>query len=308
MKKKRGMSFRGRLTYFISMFLVVIIGLSSVYLFTPSNGASVIMINQYFTKLIQGEDQYQLNITDLGGGGTDASGNVISGNIVGPITAEGDYSLSLGDGDTIYWYHQGGGSCGCKYCGDWSSARVVNGGETMIIGKAGCAIYSIAIAYSNILGKQITPNDVLTVLGCSRTGNTWDANGSDCFFPGTTSLVRGPAMRRMSAAYGVSYEIANANGGVDVQKRITACLNKGGVYWASWWDAQCDWCGSGESHFMSIRKEDATNYYCYTSCRGKCSPVSGLNGAVITMNYPIEKNKCLGATRNPEVGYLLYIK
>lgn len=305
MKKKKGMSFRGRLAYFISMFLVVIIGLSSVYMFTPSNGASVIMINKYLTKITQGEDQYQLNITDLGGGGTDASGNSISGNMVGPITAEGDYSLSLGDGDTIYWYHQGG-PCTCKYCADWTKAVLVKGKASMIIGKKGCAIYSIAIAYSNILGKQITPNDVLTVLGCVRTGNTWDANGSDCFFPGTVDLIRGPSMARMSAAYGLKYEIASAKGGVEVQKRITECLNKGGVYWGSWIDSQCDWCGSGSSHFMSIRKEDATNYYCYTSCGGKCAPVGGLEGAVITMNYPIEKNKCLAAANNPTVGYLIY--
>lgn len=295
------------IAYFLSILLTATTILVSLYLVIPSKGNSVLLINEYITKIVMGEDKYKLNITKVGGDAED--GGSVSGNWSGgpgPITAEGDYSLVLGDGDTIYWYHQGGGICTCKYCGDWNKAIVVNGGDTMVIGKTGCAIYSIAIAYSNILGKQITPNDVLTVLGCVRNGNTWDANGSNCFARGTTDLLREPAMERMSAAYGLKYEVASALGGTDVQERITKCLNKGGVYWGSWVDSKCDWCGSGTSHFMSIRKEDATNYYCYTSCGGKCAPVGGLEGAVITMNYPIEKNKCLAAANNPTVGYLIY--
>lgn len=222
-------------------------------------------------------------VDNIIGGGEEPPGEIapIGGFVKGHAT--GPYAVTLDDG-THYWYHQNGGfgNCSCVNCGDWSNAYW-KGGESKgrAFGSDGCAIYSLAIGLSNITGREITPNTVLTSLGCTKISNTWTTNQT--YFAGV-GIKRDQAVKKLAADYGVNVEpVEHTIGSID------NILARGGVVWGSWVDAKSPWCGNGTSHFMCIRKTDGTNYYCYTSCRGKCASSGGKNGAIQTMNHPVPK-------------------
>lgn len=203
-----------------------------------------------------------------------------------PGTATGKYAVDLGDG-SYYWYHQDGGkACGCTYCGDWSD-KFWGSTDYHVFGSDGCAVYSLAMCVSNLVGAEVTPTQVMTDLGCTVTDKAFITN-TNAFI--NRSIVRDKATSALASKY--SLDVTNVEHSIS---SIDAILSKGGYVWGSWIDANCDWCGNGSTHFMVIRKQDGSNYYCFTSCRGKCTNKSSKEGAIETMQYPIEKQKCIDA-------------
>lgn len=214
-----------------------------------------------------------------------------------PGHATGPYAVDLDDG-SYFWYHQNGGHVdNCVNCGDWSdriwgnSSQVAKAGCNTF-GRDGCAIYSLAIGVSNLTGREITPTVVLQDFGCAISGNVCDTTPSS-LFNGRSLSSRQNAVSTLANKYGLTYREVGHN-----ISEIDAVLDEGGYVWGSWYDSQCQWCGNGTSHFMCIRKKDGDNYYCFTSCRGKCASTGGKAGAIQTMNYPLNKSECIGAMVN----------
>lgn len=211
----------------------------------------------------------------------------VSGNGTDHGRATGKYAIALDDG-TYYWYHQCA-SGGCVYCGDWSTSiwNAWRGGDAL--GKNGCPIYALAIGLSNLVGSEITPNVIMADLGAPMVGNLHDCNNNSHFTIGV-GIVRETSAQDLAAKYGVHVEHVDHS-----IASIDAILDKGGYVWGSWYDPKCDWCSNGTSHFMMIRKKSGTNYYCFTSCRGKKATAGGLEGAIQTMNLPLDKQTCINA-------------
>ena len=207
--------------------------------------------------------------------------------------ATGKYAVQLDDG-SYYWYHQAGqrGNCSCDYCGNWTSADW--GAKSFhAFGLDGCAVYSLAIGISNLVGAEVTPTVVLGTLGCTLT----DENGllkvdtsTSSNFTGDRQIIRENAVKTLSAAFGLSYKPIGRT-----TEEIDEILDRGGYVWGSWEDSKCCWCSNGTRHFMIIRKLDGNNYYCFTSCAGKASTVKGKQGAINTMNYALNKQECINA-------------
>lgn len=214
-------------------------------------------------------------------------------NPSGPSTnpmggATGQYAVALDDG-MYYWYHQDGGkACGCTYCGNWSDSRWgIAGNQSRLFGSDGCAVYALAIGLSNICGQEITPAVVFEDLQSPIVNYLITTNSTyfDC-----RNIKRDAVCKALAAKHNLTVSLVSHD-----TASIDAILNQGGIVWGSWVDAQCAWCSNGTSHFMCIRKTDGENYYCFTSCRGKCASSSGKAGAIQTMNYPINKQVCINS-------------
>ena len=229
------------------------------------------------------------------------------GNHMGKAT--GQYAVQLDDG-MYYWYHQDGGTgCGCVHCGDWSSAQWGSptqwnstSKDVHAFGKDGCAVYALAIGLSNLCGQEITPDVVFEVLNSPNNGGTIVTNQS--YFSGR-GINRGTACSALATKYGLTLSSHANDSATSVIAYIDDILSQGGIVWTSWVDAQCKWCSNGTSHFMCIRKSDGNNYYCFTSCRGKCASQGGKPGAIETMNYPLSKAECVSSmTSNVMYGFV----
>lgn len=206
----------------------------------------------------------------------------------GNVHSTSIYDVELDDG-TYYWYHQDGGNgCGCIHCGIWSPAYWGNGSsEKKLFGKNGCAIYSLAIGISNLVDKAVTPAVVLENLGSPIKGN--DSYTNPTYFI-DRDIKREPVANKLASIYGL--EVTHVSKTIE---SIDAILDKGGYVWGSWNDSQSPWCGNGSTHFMMIRKKSGNNYYCFTSCRGKCTAKANKPGAIETMNYPVSKTEVISA-------------
>jgi hypothetical protein len=221
---------------------------------------------------------------------TTTSSNYVPGN------ATGQYAVKLVDG-MYYWYHQSSASCGCTYCGTWSmskwgNASDVNSKDTF--GKNGCAVYSLAIGISNLVGQEITPTVVLTDLGCEIDGTNVKTDNSSNFT--NVSIYRRSALNTLCSKYDLTYnEISGTTD--EIIDGIDDVLSKGGYIWTQWRDSEIDWANGTSKHFMIIRKQDGDNYYCFTSCRGKSNITTktGKDGAIDTMNYGIAKATVVSA-------------
>ena len=233
--------------------------------------------------------------------------------------ATGKYVVHLDDGDW-YWYHQNGGNGNdiCFYCGDWSgnnwgSAAQLSSGDSNKInefGEDGCGIYSLAMILSNLYDKDITPTQILldldTKIG-TYNGKASFITSSE-FFDGRGIRDRAHVLERLSQKYGFVYAPANTIAEWD------EALAKGGYIWDSWWDHKIIWCktkagSTNRSHFMAIRKAEGDNYYCLTSCRGDKEATDGFtgkDGAIHTMNKPINKTIVLGSRKYTNMGFAIW--
>lgn len=251
-----------------------------------------------------GGDDSGNNSSSIGDGGGGTPSNATSqGN------ATGAYAVQLDDG-MYYWYHQGGPSCNniCGgYCGDWS--HTMWGESRKWFGNNGCAVYSLAIAISNLLGQEITPTQILYDLGCTPHDENgvrvWETSSANFAAPGV-DIKRPNAIETLARKYGFQYKALT-----DDVASWDEILDKGGYIWNSWWDAQCEWCQSTkprDSHFMVIRKKEGDNYYCFTSCRGRAGGgLSGKEGAIATMNVPINKQTVVSTVKNANAGWGIWL-
>jgi lysophospholipase L1-like esterase len=204
-----------------------------------------------------------------------------------PGNATGPYAIQLDDG-SYYWYHQSSAGDGCTYCGDWSESYM--GSTGIKLGSQGCAIYSLAIGISNLVGKAITPTIVMADLDSPLSNGTYQL--STKYFPTSNLISRPNAVQQLASKYGLDYEAINST----VQD-IDNVLSKGGYVWCQWIDAKCDWCinSTNGKHFMIIRKMVGDEYYCFTSCAGKIARSGGKDGAIETMNHGITKSDVVAA-------------
>ena len=258
-----------------------------------SNGSDILLKIK-----CQGHEQWKegwkfksISENDTGGGEEDDNNSGL-----GPRhqmgQATGTYAIQLDDG-MYYWYHQSSPACGCTYCGTWTERHwSLSGTGGSKFGSDGCAVYSLAIGISNLMGQEITPDKIFDALESPYTATNVRTN--QAYFIGV-GIKRGEAVKKLSETFGFHYTPV-----ADSVAEWDEILNKGGIIWTSWKDSLCPWCGNGSRHFMCIRKTDGTNYYCFTSCRGKCATSSSKAGAIQTMNYPIEKNSCIAMLGNED--------
>lgn len=212
------------------------------------------------------------------GGSSSSSGSLAAQN--------SKYGVQIG-GEWFYWYHQASSACGCTYCGDWSAASWGKaGGKTYVFGSNGCAVYSLAIGISNLVGAEITPTEILKTLDSPLVNGMFTV--SQTYFDGI-GIRRDKATSKLASTYGLTVKSI----GVSISE-VDAILDQGGYVWGKWTDSKCAWCGNGTTHFMMIRKKEGDNYYCFTSCAGKGMP-GGKAGAIQTMELPLNKQEVLDA-------------
>lgn len=222
--------------------------------------------------------------------------------------ATGQYAVQLDDG-TYYWYHQSSPTCGCIHCGKnnpggmWTEKHWGTDGNGSKFGSDGCAEYSLAIGISNIMGQEITPDDIFNMLGATVTNSNYITGPSPAL--SNRSILRGTAAQKLNEALGSQGFSMERIGGLDqipvndMITKIDEVLDKGGIVWGSWDDKGTNgvtyvpWCGNGSRHFMCIRKKAGDSYYCFTSCRGKCTNNAGKVGAIETMNHAWSKTDCV---------------
>ena len=209
------------------------------------------------------------------------------------------YGVELDDG-WFYWYHQSSAGDGCINCGDWSDRLWGSSGASVWnkFGKDGCAVYSLAIGMSNLVGREITPTTLLIDLfDSSDNGNKRITNGK--YFGGDNGrmIKYDPVINRLQQEYGLeTSRITVSSGEQEVIAYIDDILARGGYVWGWWVDRKIrEWCNGSSNHFMMIRKAEGDNYYCFTSCAGGSAHSAGIGGgkpgAIYTMNLPVSKHK-----------------
>lgn len=202
------------------------------------------------------------------------------------------YSIVV-DGTSYIYFHQAT-NCDCTYCGDWSSMQWGTG-TYYSFGQNGCAVYSLAMAISNIKRRVVTPIDLLSTLGCTiykgADGLTYcDTYSSDCFQG--VLIVYYKVLEKIKEAYGIESSTLAARGERVSTSSIDDVINKGGFIWTQWKSSTSPWTGEN-AHFMLIRKYNSTSYYCITSSTGRCSKDYSVKGSVETMKSAWSKEKCI---------------
>ena len=196
------------------------------------------------------------NSSGDGDGDGSSSSKKKNGNPKGHAT--GKYAKSLSDGD-YYWYHQTESACDCVYCGTWTQMIWGDGGT---FGTDGCAIYSTAMIVSNLLGKEVTPDDWLTYIGCTINSNHTHCDTS------TSSCLTGHCLTAYSNIQGymekigleaVTEDLIDASN--DKKKEgVDKTLDMGGMVWYRI-------SGAYGSHYITIRgKNSKGNYLIMDEC------------------------------------------
>lgn len=190
--------------------------------------------------------------------------------------AKGTYAVQVG-GKSYYWYHQG--NCGCINCGTWSNMQWGGGGT---LSNDGCAIYSLSIIASNLLGQEITPSKLLTDMGCViNESNTSCDTGPSKYINGHSLAAGEEGIGQfMCEQYGLEMEALSSLSKADCKKRVDEILDSGGMIWyrytgGSW----SPWKTS--SHFIPIRERDEKGYYILDEVN---KPESGINDKPISFD------------------------
>lgn len=173
--------------------------------------------------------------------------------------ATGTYAVEI-NGKSYYWYHQSYSCPGCTYCSTWTTMGWGGGGT---FGSDGCAIYSLAIIVSNLTGQEITPNKLLTDMGCSiNKSNTYCDTSSSKYINGHSLAMGQEGIGQfICEQYGLEMEPnLNELSLKDCQTKVDEILDKGGMVWyrysgGSWATYRTS------SHFIPIRDHDEKGYY-----------------------------------------------
>ena len=207
-------------------------------------------------------------------------------NPSGGYTSDDTYVIDVG-GKRYFWFHQGEGCLTCINCGDWSRKKWGGIDKSHILANDGCAVYSLAMAVSNQLGRAVTPHELLITLGCTITDSEIDTSTSPAFLG--RGIRSAKAMEMISAAYGLEVKLINKTSAV-----IDAELDKGAYLWAQWAKGPSGWY-SGSGHYMVIRAKDANNYYRLDST--KANPMT--NGATKSDVVAKISSSYMYSIRNP---------
>lgn len=237
------------------------------------------------------EDKWVYNEVDL----TDVIGNKNSSN--NNVSNNVKYVLNI-NGSNYVFFHQSTAN-DCAYCGEWNQMKWGSGSDISkysTFGSDGCAVYSLAMAVSNLIGKIVTPLELLEVLGCNieRTDSLMlicNTEGSECFINGNL-IVYYKALEAIKNAYGIEYkELGNMNN-KPTSDSIDAVINSGGYVWTQWKSSTSPWTGLS-GHFMLIRAHNSTSYLCITSSTGRISSDYTYKGSVETMKTSWDKQSCI---------------
>lgn len=254
---------------------------------------------------IPDEELYTLDEMQSGESSNTADKNITSGtgNYTGGGPdkayghADGKCVVALDDGN-YFWYHQSTGcNVTCSWCGNWSKSEWGDS-NYHLLGTDGCAVYAMAIVVSNLIGDEVTPLEIMEAAGCTITlknDGTYKINTStsNCF--SNRSVSYSTFAKKMAEVYNLDYQSVSIvdNGSVvgANQSAIDNYLADGYYIWGMFDKFKTTWCSntnsnSANTHFMGIRKKVGNNYYCFTSCKGRCSSTGGSTGAIYTMNYP----------------------
>ena len=177
--------------------------------------------------------------------------------------AQGEYSIKLDDG-TWYWYHQTNVLDNCKYCGTWTSRKVLGTSPQQIFGDRGCAVYSSAIIASNLAGKAITPDIFLKDMGAELGNNTLDTSNSDYFSKGVV-MYGDYVADFLCEKYGLERtEPLGKLSKSDMKTQVDEVLDKEGMIWYQLEaKAEGNWFPpyTTDTHLIAIRRRDGDNYY-----------------------------------------------
>lgn len=191
-------------------------------------------------------------------------GNDGGGSTPNPTQPSGNYAKTLGDGTTVYWYHQS--SDGCQYDTTISNMKWGKSKTNLSsFSSNGCAIYTLAIIFSNLCDQEITPLQILIDLGCTIEYNNQNIPvvclTNQTYFEGI-GIYRESAVKYLCSKYNCSY--MSANNETDYQQ----VLSKRGFVYDQWsHGGGLNWLSPGNGvHFMAVRKVDESGkYYCLTS-------------------------------------------
>lgn len=222
---------------------------------------------------------------------TDPTNSLYNGG-GGSSSVNSKYNIVV-DGTTYVFFHQAT-NCDCVYCGEWSSMQW-GSGQYYSFGQNGCAVYSLAMAISNIKRQVVTPIDLLRTLGCDIYRGSdgilyCDTQSSDCFSGVLIKYYQ--TLDRIKQVYGIEYSTLAERGNKPDKSAIESVIDKGGFVWTQWKSSTSPWTGDN-GHFMLIRNYNATSYYCITSSTGRCSKDYTARGSVDTMKSAWAKGSCL---------------
>lgn len=220
-------------------------------------------------------------IADANGNNTNNKNN---GSVEVPALghASGKYAVTLGDGNSYYWYHQSSEACKynvIKYGQRYSN---VNLGGRGTAAYRGCSSYATAMAISNVLGMEVTPFDVQEKLEGAKPSKS--SNGTITYY--------GRSPIDFCSPIGVTFngvgKKAMVKKAVDVygkdglqaayldhsQKQFDKYLDKGALIIVSVRNSsksysEFPWYG-GDGHYIVIRKKENDKYYHLNSCVVKC--------------------------------------
>lgn len=216
-------------------------------------------------------------IADANGNNTNNKNN---GSVEVPALghASGKYAVTLGDGNSYYWYHQSSEACKYNVIKYGQRYSDVNLGGRGSAASRGCSSYATAMAISNVLGMEVTPFDVqeklegakpskssngtITYYGrspidfCSPIGVTFNGVGKKAMVKKAVDVYGKDGLQ---AAY-LDHSQKEFDKYLDKGALIVvSIINAGGSYDSMPWYR-------GGGHYIVIRKKENNKYYHLNSC------------------------------------------
>lgn len=192
--------------------------------------------------------------------------------------ASGKYAVTLGDGNSYYWYHQSSEACKynvIKYGQRYSSVNLGGRGSAA---RRGCSSYATAMAISNVLGEEVTPFDVqeklegvkpskssdgtITYYGkspidfCSPVGVTFNGSGKREMVKKALDVYGKDGLQAAYLGHSQKEFDKYLDKGALI---VVSIINTGGSYDSMPWYR-------GGGHYIVIRKKENDKYYHLNSC------------------------------------------
>lgn len=192
--------------------------------------------------------------------------------------ASGKYAVTLGDGNSYYWYHQSSETCKynvVKYGQRYSNVNLGGRGSAAM---RGCSSYATAMAISNVLGEEVTPFDVqeklegvkpskssngtITYYGrspidfCSPVGVTFNGVGKKAMVKKAVDVYGNDGLQAAYLGHSQKEFDKYLDRGALI---VVSIINAGGSYDSMPWYR-------GGGHYIVIRKKENDKYYHLNSC------------------------------------------
>lgn len=192
--------------------------------------------------------------------------------------ASGKYAVTLGDGNSYYWYHQASEACKynvVKYGQRYSNVNLGGLGPAY---SRGCSSYATAMAISNVLGEEVTPFDVqeklegvkpskspdgtITYYGrspidfCTPIGVTFNGSGKKAMVKKALDVYGNDGLQAAYLGHSQKEFDKYLDKGALI---VVSIINTGGSYDSMPWYR-------GGGHYIVIRKKENDKYYHLNSC------------------------------------------